>query len=284
MRGGLTQGPDGRWVWRYDPVFRVPGPPGTAGRAPMVVLRRRLAEVACPMLFLAGAESWMVEPTTRMATANPRARMVTVPAGGPLGAAGQPRRLPRGGARVPGRGGVMPAPLSPPRLRPNGGGRCPTHQPRVRSAPRSCSMLGPPKPRRLSEPERRLAGATQSAARPGGARPRVPSRRSRRPRAPEPPAAAPRLRPDRQPYDALGERHLCKSRVLWIRAQLMTARGRPSDRGADVGAARAHPRHRGNPLAAGDRLEPVPTGRRPWHSEANEIKWSVSTTVNTRPY
>ena len=78
MRDGLVHGADGRWRWRYDPVFRLPGPPGRLV-APMDVLRRRLAAVACPMLFLAGAESWMVEPTARMAEVNPRVRLVTVP-------------------------------------------------------------------------------------------------------------------------------------------------------------------------------------------------------------
>jgi pimeloyl-ACP methyl ester carboxylesterase len=31
------------------------------------------------MLFVVGADSWMVEPTAQMATANPRTRQVTVP-------------------------------------------------------------------------------------------------------------------------------------------------------------------------------------------------------------
>lgn len=44
--------------------------------------RRRLAGVTCPMLLLAGAESWMVEPIRWMATVNPRARMVIVPQAG----------------------------------------------------------------------------------------------------------------------------------------------------------------------------------------------------------
>jgi pimeloyl-ACP methyl ester carboxylesterase len=78
---GLRRGPDGRWTWRQDPAL---GGPGQRGRlnAPQDVLRSRLAGVACPMLLLAGAESWMVEPTRRMAAANPRARVVIVPAAG----------------------------------------------------------------------------------------------------------------------------------------------------------------------------------------------------------
>ena len=30
MRGGLKQGADGRWTWRYDPIFRTPGQPAGA--------------------------------------------------------------------------------------------------------------------------------------------------------------------------------------------------------------------------------------------------------------
>jgi pimeloyl-ACP methyl ester carboxylesterase len=81
MRNGLVEGTDGRWTWRYDPVFRAPGPPGRLV-PPMDVLRRRLTHVTCPVLFLVGAESWMVEPTARMTEANPRARMVAIPQAG----------------------------------------------------------------------------------------------------------------------------------------------------------------------------------------------------------
>ena len=75
---GLVEGADGRFSWRSDPVFRVPGPPGRLVPT-MDVLRQRPANVVCPMLFPVGAESWMVEPTARMATVNPRTRMVTIP-------------------------------------------------------------------------------------------------------------------------------------------------------------------------------------------------------------
>jgi esterase len=78
MRGGLVKGPQDRWTWRYDPVFRVPGPSGRLV-APMPALRSRLAGVTCPMLLLAGADSWMVEPTAKMAAVNPLARLVTIP-------------------------------------------------------------------------------------------------------------------------------------------------------------------------------------------------------------
>lgn len=74
---GLKQDADGRFSWRYDPGFRAPGPPGRLV-PDMDVLRRRLAHVECPMLFLVGEASWMGEPTTRMATANPRTRTVTI--------------------------------------------------------------------------------------------------------------------------------------------------------------------------------------------------------------
>jgi pimeloyl-ACP methyl ester carboxylesterase len=81
MRNGLVEGRDGCWTWRYAPVFRAPGPPGRLV-PPMDVLRWRLTHVTCPMLFLVGAESWMVEPTARMTEANPRARMVAIPRAG----------------------------------------------------------------------------------------------------------------------------------------------------------------------------------------------------------
>ena len=45
-------------------------------------MARRLATVPCPTLLLAGAESWMVEPTQRVARLNPRAHVATVPRAG----------------------------------------------------------------------------------------------------------------------------------------------------------------------------------------------------------
>ncbi len=82
MLGGLKQEPDGTWIWRYDPILRTPAStPGRLNAAPDV-LAKRVSGVACPALLLAGAESWMVEPTRRMVTRNPRARMVTVPQAG----------------------------------------------------------------------------------------------------------------------------------------------------------------------------------------------------------
>jgi pimeloyl-ACP methyl ester carboxylesterase len=81
MGGGLRQRPDVHWDWRSDPALRGPGQLGRLN-APQDVLRRRLAQVTCPMLLLAGAESWMVESTHRMAQRNPRARTVIVPEAG----------------------------------------------------------------------------------------------------------------------------------------------------------------------------------------------------------
>jgi pimeloyl-ACP methyl ester carboxylesterase len=81
MRGGLTRRPDGRLGWRYDPVFRTPGSPGRLN-ASAEELRERLARVRCPALLPVGAESWMVEPTERVAAANARAHAVTVPRAG----------------------------------------------------------------------------------------------------------------------------------------------------------------------------------------------------------
>ena len=82
MLGGLTQEPNGPWTWRYDPIFRVPA--STSGRlnAAPDVLAPRLAGVRCPTLLVAGAESWMVEPTQRMLTLDPQAYMVTIPRAG----------------------------------------------------------------------------------------------------------------------------------------------------------------------------------------------------------
>jgi pimeloyl-ACP methyl ester carboxylesterase len=82
MLGGLKQGPDGNWTWRYDPILRTPSTTPNRLNASPDVLAKRLAGVTCPTLLLAGAESWMVEPTRRMLTLNPKTRMVTVPQAG----------------------------------------------------------------------------------------------------------------------------------------------------------------------------------------------------------
>src|SRR5918995_774439 len=82
MEGGLERGTDGRLTWRYDPIFRSPAPlPGRLNASPDI-LARRLTGVTCPTLLLAGEESWMVQPTQRMVTLNPGARMATVPKAG----------------------------------------------------------------------------------------------------------------------------------------------------------------------------------------------------------
>ena len=82
MRGGLKQQPDRRWTWRYDPIFRTPASLPGRLKADSDVLAARMAGVRCATLLLAGEESWMVEPTQRMQTLNPQARMTTVPQAG----------------------------------------------------------------------------------------------------------------------------------------------------------------------------------------------------------
>jgi pimeloyl-ACP methyl ester carboxylesterase len=82
MLGGLKRQPDGHWTWRYDPVFRTPASlPGRLNADP-AGLAARMAGVRCASLLLAGEESWMVEPTARVAALNPRARVATVPRAG----------------------------------------------------------------------------------------------------------------------------------------------------------------------------------------------------------
>ena len=81
LEGGLKREPDGRWTWRYDPAFRIPGPPERL-KAVQPLVDARFARVACPVLLLAGADSWLVAPMHRMARHNPRARTVVVPQSG----------------------------------------------------------------------------------------------------------------------------------------------------------------------------------------------------------
>jgi pimeloyl-ACP methyl ester carboxylesterase len=82
MLGGLKQQPDGRWTWRYDPVFRTPASLPGRLNADSAVLAARMAGVRCATLLLAGEESWMVEPTQRIVMRNPRAHVITVPQAG----------------------------------------------------------------------------------------------------------------------------------------------------------------------------------------------------------
>jgi pimeloyl-ACP methyl ester carboxylesterase len=81
MLGGLKQGPDGGWTWRYDPVLRVPGPPGRLNPT-ADEFAQRLADVACPMLVVVGAESFHAEGAEQIAAANPHARLVKLPRAG----------------------------------------------------------------------------------------------------------------------------------------------------------------------------------------------------------
>jgi pimeloyl-ACP methyl ester carboxylesterase len=78
MVGGLAEGPDGRWSWRYDPVFRVPGAPGRLNPDPES-FAERLAQVTCPMLLVVGDESFAKDGAEAMAPRNPRARLVVLP-------------------------------------------------------------------------------------------------------------------------------------------------------------------------------------------------------------
>ena len=78
MRGGLEEGPDGRWGWRYDQVLRVPGAPGRLNPSPEI-FAERLAQVTCPMLLVVGAESFAKAGAEAMAPRNPRARLVVLP-------------------------------------------------------------------------------------------------------------------------------------------------------------------------------------------------------------
>lgn len=81
MGGGLAEGSDGRFGWRYDPVLRVPGAPGRLNPTPEV-FAGRVAHVTCPMLFVVGAESFAKDGAEAMAPLNPRARLVVLPATG----------------------------------------------------------------------------------------------------------------------------------------------------------------------------------------------------------
>ena len=78
MMGGLDEGLDGQWGWRYDPVLRVPGGPGRLNPIPEV-FAERLGDVTCPMLFVVGAESFAKDGAEAMAPLNPRARLVVLP-------------------------------------------------------------------------------------------------------------------------------------------------------------------------------------------------------------
>ena len=81
MRDGLAEGPNGRWGWRYDPIFRVPGPPGRLNPSPDV-FAERLARVRCPTLLVVGEASFHAAGAEQVAPVNPRARLVRVPGAG----------------------------------------------------------------------------------------------------------------------------------------------------------------------------------------------------------
>lgn len=81
LAGALRQDAGGRWIWRLDPALRVPGPPERL-KGDQDAINARIAKLTCPLLLLAGEESWLAEPMHRVAQLNPRARAVTVPRAG----------------------------------------------------------------------------------------------------------------------------------------------------------------------------------------------------------
>jgi esterase len=81
MTSALTLENDGRWRWRFDPVFRVPGPPGRLNAEPDV-FAERLAGVTCPTLLVVGADSFLLDSAERMAAALPRTHLERLPRAG----------------------------------------------------------------------------------------------------------------------------------------------------------------------------------------------------------
>ncbi|MDQ3043822.1 MAG: alpha/beta hydrolase [Chloroflexota bacterium] len=81
MGDGLAEGPDGRGTLRYDPILRVPGPPGRLNPS-ADEFAERLARVTCPTLFAVGATSFHADVPEQVATVNPQARLVRVPQAG----------------------------------------------------------------------------------------------------------------------------------------------------------------------------------------------------------
>jgi hypothetical protein len=99
MRSGLIQRPDGRWAWRYDPVFRQPGAPGRLAPVASAVLDS-LAKVTCPILLVVG-----VVVRSRGCRAHGVSESPYPPGahreGWALGAAGQPGGVWSGGEGLP---------------------------------------------------------------------------------------------------------------------------------------------------------------------------------------
>jgi esterase len=90
MTSALVLGNDGRWSWRYDPVFRVPGPPGRLNAEPEV-FTERLAGVTCPTLLLVGAESFLLDSAERMTAALPQTHLERLPKAGHIAPLDNPR-------------------------------------------------------------------------------------------------------------------------------------------------------------------------------------------------
>jgi esterase len=81
MTSAFALGTDGRWRWRFDPVFRVPGPPGRLNAEPDV-FTERLANVTCPTLLVVEAESILLASAERMAVALSLPRLERLPNAG----------------------------------------------------------------------------------------------------------------------------------------------------------------------------------------------------------
>jgi pimeloyl-ACP methyl ester carboxylesterase len=78
MRGGLAEGSDGIWGWRYDPILRVPGAPGRLNPSPDV-FQARLAQLRCPTLLVVGADSFSRAGAEAMAPHARNGRLAILP-------------------------------------------------------------------------------------------------------------------------------------------------------------------------------------------------------------
>lgn len=90
----LKRGPDGRWVWRYDPALRDPQRArraATDGEEAWAALAR----IPCPTLVVRGAESDLLsqEVAERMALVLPQGRLVVIPGAGHTVPADRPREF-----------------------------------------------------------------------------------------------------------------------------------------------------------------------------------------------
>ena len=85
LRHNLKRLPDGRWTWKYDPVFRRGPLRPPKDQAPL--LWQAWQKVACPVLLIRGAESDVISPEVAQRMQGMllgRARLVQVPHAGHL--------------------------------------------------------------------------------------------------------------------------------------------------------------------------------------------------------